>query len=332
MKKSFTILALLISTSLNAEPLDSFYIGLDTGYSSFSDKCDTSDQGTCTSDGFAFGLLTGSYIFEHISAEVGYTKPNEITVGEKSLNMAIYDLGMKFELPLTESFKFNIKPALAFEDIQYSPTSEANNGDIRFSVQAGLEYKVTPEVGISVNYKYYEGTPVQYIESTEQQQILLGFRYYFGSESDSSFQKHSFMKSRPADHKVAYDSSASNIVSSTYTFTESNKKMGPLIFASSSSDILDSSGLDRFVSSFLGSNVKSIKVVGHTDSTGSKNNNELLSFNRALSVKNYLIKSGFSQDQIQVEGLGEVNPIDTNETSHGRQNNRRVEIEVLYLK
>ena len=42
-----------------------------------------------------------------------------------------------------------------------------------------------------------------------------------------------------------------------------------------------------------------------------------------------LIERGLTADRLQAEGRGETQPIDTNETPEGRQNNRRVEIEIL---
>jgi outer membrane protein OmpA-like peptidoglycan-associated protein len=44
---------------------------------------------------------------------------------------------------------------------------------------------------------------------------------------------------------------------------------------------------------------------------------------------NDLIERGISADRLQAEGRGETQPIDTNDTDEGRQNNRRVEIEIL---
>ena len=42
-----------------------------------------------------------------------------------------------------------------------------------------------------------------------------------------------------------------------------------------------------------------------------------------------LIERGIAPERLQAEGRGETQPIDTNDTEEGRQNNRRVEIEIL---
>ncbi|WGK65893.1 OmpA family protein [Croceiramulus getboli] len=70
-------------------------------------------------------------------------------------------------------------------------------------------------------------------------------------------------------------------------------------------------------------------VEGHTDSTGSAAYNEKLSDARALSVKNYLVENGIDQFRLSSKGYGEARPIATNNTRAGRQQNRRVEINLV---
>ena len=72
-----------------------------------------------------------------------------------------------------------------------------------------------------------------------------------------------------------------------------------------------------------------IRIIGHTDSVGKDEANQKLSDGRANAVMNDLIERGISADRMQAEGRGETQPIDTNDTDEGRQNNRRVEIEIL---
>lgn len=72
-----------------------------------------------------------------------------------------------------------------------------------------------------------------------------------------------------------------------------------------------------------------LKVKGHTDSTGPESYNQGLSERRAQSVKDYLVTQGVSESVISTEGYGETQPIATNDTAEGRQANRRVEFEVI---
>ena len=72
-----------------------------------------------------------------------------------------------------------------------------------------------------------------------------------------------------------------------------------------------------------------VEIKGHTDDRGSDEFNMMLSKDRALSVLNYLIKKGVSQDKISYSYYGERLPLTTNSTPEGRQQNRRVEFELI---
>ena len=72
-----------------------------------------------------------------------------------------------------------------------------------------------------------------------------------------------------------------------------------------------------------------IRIIGHTDNVGSDAANQRLSEGRAAAVRADLIERGIAPERLQAEGRGESQPVDTNDTEEGRQNNRRVEIEIL---
>ncbi|MDD4857253.1 MAG: OmpA family protein [Candidatus Krumholzibacteria bacterium] len=72
-----------------------------------------------------------------------------------------------------------------------------------------------------------------------------------------------------------------------------------------------------------------ILVEGHTDATGSDEHNLELSRQRAQSVENYLAGLGVDPSRFTVMGYGESQPIATNDTDEGRQQNRRVELAIM---
>ena len=69
----------------------------------------------------------------------------------------------------------------------------------------------------------------------------------------------------------------------------------------------------------------SLKLAGHTDNTGGRELNLRLSKKRAESVKAYLVSQGANASRIEATGYGPDQPISTNKTAAGRQENRRVE-------
>lgn len=72
-----------------------------------------------------------------------------------------------------------------------------------------------------------------------------------------------------------------------------------------------------------------LKVTGHTDSTGSMPHNQELSEQRAQSVADYLASQGVARQRLYAEGMGPTQPIADNESNEGRAKNRRVELYVL---
>lgn len=87
--------------------------------------------------------------------------------------------------------------------------------------------------------------------------------------------------------------------------------------------------LDRLSESLNKYPDTNVRILGHTDSTGSSAYNQTLSQKRAASVKTFLTTQNVSDLRIRTEGFGENDPVSTNETEEGRQFNRRVEIVIV---
>ena len=86
--------------------------------------------------------------------------------------------------------------------------------------------------------------------------------------------------------------------------------------------------LERFAEGLRNNPNAEVRIVGHTDSTGSDAINNPLSLARAESARNFLTMRGVSGARIQVEGRGSHQPVASNDTLDGRARNRRVEIYV----
>ena len=96
--------------------------------------------------------------------------------------------------------------------------------------------------------------------------------------------------------------------------------------------------LDEFLKKMKGVQYESIKIIGHTDPTGSAAQNSKLSLRRAQAVKRYLVAKGLDANKIQTEGLGGSEPLVTDKDCSKMpraakivclEPDRRVEIEVL---
>jgi outer membrane protein OmpA-like peptidoglycan-associated protein len=82
--------------------------------------------------------------------------------------------------------------------------------------------------------------------------------------------------------------------------------------------------LDQFAQG-LDPNMR-VRIIGHTDSTGSDAINNPLSVDRAQSVRDYLVGKGVTASRIDTDGKGSHQPVAENNSTDGRAKNRRVEI------
>jgi len=71
---------------------------------------------------------------------------------------------------------------------------------------------------------------------------------------------------------------------------------------------------------------RTIRIEGHTDSSGEKSYNLDLSQRRADAVRDFLIENGIRAERITARGYGEENAVASNDTAEGRRENRRVEV------
>ena len=84
--------------------------------------------------------------------------------------------------------------------------------------------------------------------------------------------------------------------------------------------------LDQFAQGLNSQPNTEVRIVGHTDSTGSDAINNPLSVNRAVSARDYLASRGVSAQRIAIDGRGSREPVADNNSETGRTANRRIEI------
>lgn len=84
--------------------------------------------------------------------------------------------------------------------------------------------------------------------------------------------------------------------------------------------------LDQFAQGLGQQPSMEVRIVGHTDNTGSDAINNPLSVNRAQSARDYLVARGVNSSRIAIDGRGSREPIADNGTAEGRARNRRIDI------
>lgn len=106
---------------------------------------------------------------------------------------------------------------------------------------------------------------------------------------------------------------------------------GNVTFATDSADLRVDfvSVLDSVVLVLEEFNRTYVEISGHTDSTGADSYNQTLSERRAETVASYMLQKNILADRVLVYGYGETRPIASNSSPAGRQQNRRVEIQLV---
>ncbi len=87
--------------------------------------------------------------------------------------------------------------------------------------------------------------------------------------------------------------------------------------------------LDRVAESLVANPNVQVEISGHTDNTSSREYNLRLSQRRAETVRNYLISRGVLPENVKAKGYGPDQPVTSNDTPKGREQNRRVEMRRL---
>ena len=100
-------------------------------------------------------------------------------------------------------------------------------------------------------------------------------------------------------------------------------------FNSATLESTSSAQLDKLVAYLQRNPTMKILVKGHTSSEGSEEYNQKLSENRSKSVVDYLILKNISKERLTFKGFGKSQPINPNGTEESRQQNRRVEFEII---
>ena len=104
-----------------------------------------------------------------------------------------------------------------------------------------------------------------------------------------------------------------------------------ILFPTNSTQILSAgqNNLAQLAASLQRYPETTVLIVGHTDARGTDQYNMQLSQNRSQSAANFLISRGIAGSRIRTEGRGESEPVASNETDAGMQQNRRVEVAIF---
>ncbi|MEI8598724.1 OmpA family protein [Vibrio sp. M60_M31a] len=313
MKKiAFAVATVLAGGVISNVALADTYIGGKLGYNALNDACylDTS----CDDDSFAASMHLGYSFNDYIDAEYGVDylgdfKANFNKAGKNTVDGELWALTLapKFNLPLTDSWNLFAKVGAAYmmagDEKDFVPTGSL-----------GAEYQINYNWSLRAEYQRYQDMSDDIIDDMDADYYGIGFNYKFGSEP---VVQEEVVETRPA----------TNIVENVYPAQTTTVQFGL-----ESAEVKDTSALSETINVMNTYPQAQVEITGYSDTTGTAEYNQQLTEKRAQAVANEFQAQGITAERMTVKGMGEANPVASNDTRPGREMNRRVEVVVPEFK
>lgn len=179
----------------------------------------------------------------------------------------------------------------------------------------GAEYQINYNWSLRAEYQRYQDMSDDVIEDMDSDFFGIGFNYKFGSEP---------VVQEKAVEEVVEARPATRIVDHVYPA----QTTATVQFDLESAEVKDASNLSGTVDLMNTYPQAQVEITGYSDTTGSAAYNKQLTEKRAKAVADEFQAKGIAAERMTVKGMGEANPVASNETRQGRQMNRRVEVVV----
>ncbi|ELB2105355.1 outer membrane beta-barrel protein [Vibrio parahaemolyticus] len=311
-------IALLVSMALASSTLSNLaqaetYIGGKLGYSGFNDACYLNEP--CDDESFAVSGHIGYNFNKYVAAEYGVDYLGDFTAnynhsGLNTVNGEMWALTLapKFNLPLSDTWNLFAKIGGAYmmagDEKDFIPTGSL-----------GAEYKIDENWSLRAEYQRYQDMSDDVIDNLDSDYFGIGFNYTFSTEETSvaPAPAEDIVESRPVTQVINHD------------YPMQTKTVQ---FDLEGSTLKDATPVTETVELMNTYPQARVEITGYSDTTGSDAYNQQLTEKRAQSVANQFKAQGIADERMTVRGVGEANPVATNETRQGREANRRVEIVV----
>ncbi|MET2896894.1 outer membrane beta-barrel protein [Vibrio rotiferianus] len=309
MKKiALAVATVLAGGAMSNVALADTYIGGKLGYNALNDACHL--DAPCDDDSFAAGMHIGYNFNEYVAAEYGVDYLGNFTAnfnkaGKNTVDGDLWALTLapKFNLPLTDSWNLFAKVGAAYmmagDEKDFVPTGSL-----------GAEYQINYNWSLRAEYQRYQDMSDDIIDDMDADFFGIGFNYKFGSEP---VVQEEVVETRPA----------TRIVENEYP-----AQTATVQFGLESAELQDASAFNGTVELMNTYPQAQVEINGYSDTTGSEAYNQQLTEKRAQAVAEHFQAEGIAADRMTVKGMGEANPVASNETREGREENRRVEVVV----
>lgn len=287
------------------------------------------EGGTLSTLGLGWGFMNGwrpELEFAFRSNDVGDDGTTAFAPqGEQHANSGMANLWYDFRSP---GFAPKLRPylgggyGLAKLDYRHMGGAPSNDNSITDTTEAwqagiGAAYDYSRRVAITFGYRYFEAADGRFgsLAATHKSDgVAAGIRWSFG--------RPIWLAKAPAPQpQVAQRETTDVAAFETIVLKPVNFRFDRADFTEPAQQTLD--GLARELAQYPGLRVL---IEGHTDAIGSDRYNDSLAMRRANAVRDYLTKAGIDPSRLEVQGMGEEVPDETNRTPDGRAANRRAEL------
>ncbi len=330
---TFCILLLFHITSLMADEAETLYdstdietppnteahpyLGGSLGWSKFQDACSSSSN-SCTDDVFSYGVYAGYQFSTYFALETAFNAYSDLKANASNNNTSVdfweSDLAMVFTLPLRYRTSVYSKLGGTYTHLDKAMNdvdiASAHEWDLLAAL--GVNYRLSPNWSLRGEYKFIDGVGSASTGQADLHSALVGLTYHFVKAQPAVAYTVATVEPKKQDDDSAIPQQVSLSSEQLFGFDSAILKY--------------SDELETYVTQLTQYPNGTIKLIGYTDSIGSKEYNRHLAELRAQSVAEYLKRMGVNEDRIVVEGRGEDNFKATNDTKYGRAKNRRVEI------
>lgn len=311
-------IALLVSMALASSTLSNLaqaetYIGGKLGYSGFNDACYLNEP--CDDESFAVSGHIGYNFNKYVAAEYGVDYLGDFTANYNHSGLNTVDgemwaltLAPKFNLPLSDTWNLFAKIGGAYmmagDEKDFIPTGSL-----------GAEYKIDKNWSLRAEYQRYQDMSDDVIDNLDSDYFGIGFNYTFSTEEASVAPEpvEDVVESRPVTQVIDHDYP---MQTKTVQFGLEGSTLKDTTLVTETVELMNTYPQAR------------VEITGYSDTTGSDAYNQQLTEKRAQSVADQFKAQGIADERMTVRGLGEANPVATNETRQGREANRRVEMVV----
>ncbi len=344
MKKAVLGLGIIFALSPVAQAMadSNFYVGARIGAAALKDNC--SPDANCEDKDVAGGFIAGYdfgkvYFLDGLSIEGTYDflgnyeyhhRHNNLGVITKGkYNIYSATLAPKFDWAITERTDLFGKVGGAWWRTD-GPSNDFSDASLMAGL--GIEHRATDMINLRLEYQYIKDINTSThsnvkLDDTlaDSHMLAAGITFHFGRAPLVPVVEEVVYEEIPTE-EVVYEEIAPVVeVESVVIAGESthvNFGFGKTELTESQKTILD-----PMVERLNEYEDATATITGYTDSIGSREVNLTVSQKRAKSVADYFMQNGIGMDRLDIQALGESDPVASNDYSEGRRENRRVEIE-----